>query len=159
MLFELSYLSSNFVLTLGYLSPASNNPALDDNSYYNVDNLHLSPINYYFSCHNFSFPTVLLFQRKSALKTDRSFVNIKSFAGQVADFSYFVFNVHIKSNQINHSLKLTFSNQKITTVKDGLSNARPMLKRTSQDEVSWTVTCLQSHKASLSRHLVNYYFF
>ncbi|CAH3021916.1 unnamed protein product [Porites evermanni] len=58
----------------------------------------------------------VIFQHKSAFKIDHSFVKTKNFAGQVADFSYFVFSVLIKCNQINHSLKLTFSKQKITTL-------------------------------------------
>ena len=45
LLFKLSYLSSNFALTLGYLNPASNNPAQNCNSLlYGVLAVHLSKI-------------------------------------------------------------------------------------------------------------------
>ena len=45
LLFKLSYLSSNFALTLGYLNPASNNPAQNCNSLlYGVPAVHLSKI-------------------------------------------------------------------------------------------------------------------
>ena len=36
-LFKLSYLSSNFAQTLGYLNPASNNPALDDLNWHSLE--------------------------------------------------------------------------------------------------------------------------
>ena len=45
LLFKFSYLSSNFALTLGYLNPASNNPAQSCNSLlYGVPAVHLSKI-------------------------------------------------------------------------------------------------------------------
>ena len=37
MLFKLSYLSSNFAQTLGYLNPASKNPALNDLNWFSPE--------------------------------------------------------------------------------------------------------------------------
>ena len=37
MLFKLSYLTSNFAQSLGYLDPASNNPALDDLNWHSLE--------------------------------------------------------------------------------------------------------------------------
>ena len=45
LLFKLSYLSSNFALTLGYINPASNNPAQNCNSLLcGVPAVHLSKL-------------------------------------------------------------------------------------------------------------------